>query len=337
MHACTTGNDTEFGVRDSTSHLSPLTFASHLVPADCMRTAVLIIVALALALHVSFSAEAGAPQSKIAFERDSNVWIANIDGTRTRKLIMGDDPRIAPDGTKVAFTMTPPRSKDVERYIAVVDVETGATRIFKDMPSDNCFGPVWSPNGSQILFEIFVDNHWRLGLVNADGSDFQFFKTPFRDQGWSSPCWAPDAKSIYCQDLENICSFGLDGELIAKWEVSKTIPKGDMDSSKRLSVSDDGKKLLIDLNMDEEVSLKDWEGPPPAIWMLDIASGKATRLTPKKSYASDSCWLSDSEILVVDAPRGAKISSIYRVSISDGTSRLVIKNAANPSVSADAR
>jgi TolB protein len=104
-----------------------------------------------------------------------------------------------------------------------------------------------------------------------------------------------------------------------------------------LSVSDDGKKLLIDLNMDEDVSLKDWEGPPPAIWMLDIASGKATRLTPKKSYASDSCWLSDSEILVVDAQKGAKTSSIYRVSLSNGASRLVIKNAVNPSVSADAR
>jgi TolB protein len=240
-----------------------------------MKTGFLLIVVLALGRQVSFATEVEAPQSKIAFERNSNVWIANVDGTRARKLIMGDDPRIAPDGTKVAFTMTPSGHKDVERYIAVVDVDTGATKILKDMPSDNCFGPVWSPNGSQILFEIFVDNHWRLGLVNADGSGFEFFKAPFREQGWFSPCWAPDAKSIYCQDLENICRFALDGELLAKWEVSKTIPKGDMDSSRRLSVSGDGRRLLIDLNMDEDVSLKDWEGPPPAIWMLDIASGKA--------------------------------------------------------------
>jgi TolB protein len=302
-----------------------------------MKTGFLVIIALALAPQVSFTADAGAPQAKIAFERDSNVWIANTDGTRGRKLIMGDDPCIAPDGTKVAFTMTPPVRKDVERYIAVVDVETGTTKIFKDVPSDNCFGPVWSPDGSKILFEIFVDNHWRLGLANADGSGFGFFKIPFREQGWSSPCWAPDAKSIYCQDLENICRFGLDGELLAKWEVSNTIPKGEMDSSRRLSVSDDGRKLLINLNMDEDVSLKDWEGPPPAIWMLDIASGKARRLTPKKSYASDSCWLSDSEMLVVDAQKGAKISSIYRVSISDGASTLVIKNAVDPSVSGGRR
>src|SRR5271167_4413712 len=137
-----------------------------------MKTGFLLIGALVLALLVSFAAEAGGPQSKIAFERGSNVWIANIDGTKARKLIKGDDPRIAPDGTKVAFTITPPGNKDVERYIAVVDAETGATKIFKDMPSDNCFGPVWSPNGLQILFEIFVDNHlvltvscWRSGRL----------------------------------------------------------------------------------------------------------------------------------------------------------------------------
>src|SRR5271165_4689337 len=178
----------------ATSHQPPATTSS---PIIAMKTGFLLIGALVLALLVSFAAEGGGPQSKIAFERGSNVWIANIDGTKARKLIKGDDPRIAPDGTKVAFTITPPGNKDVERYIAVVDAETGATKIFKDMPSDNCFGPVWSPNGLQILFEIFVDNHWRLGLVNADGSGFQFFKTPFRDQGWSSPCWAPDAINYF--------------------------------------------------------------------------------------------------------------------------------------------
>ena len=85
----------------------------------------------------------------------------------------------------------------------------------------------------------------------------------------------------------------LNGDLLVSWEIGKIIPQGDMDSSKRLSISQDGKKLLINVNMDEEASLKDWEGPPPAIWLFDIPSGKATRLTPKKSYASDSCWLGD--------------------------------------------
>jgi hypothetical protein len=52
-----------------------------------------------------------------------------------------------------------------------------------EAPSNNCFGPVWSLDGSQIVFEIFVENHWRLGLLNGDGSGFRFFEMPLRGPG----------------------------------------------------------------------------------------------------------------------------------------------------------
>jgi len=298
-----------------------------------MKSGFLALALLALAIGSLLSEEPGGPQRRIVFARDSTLWTANLDGTKMRKLTRGADPSISPDGTKVAFTMSPPGGKELLRYIAVAEVATGATKVFKETPSNNCFGPVWSPDGALIAFEIFVENHWRLGLINADGSGFRFFGMPPRDQGWSSACWASDTKSIFCQDLENICQFGIDGELLASWEISKIVPQGEMDSSKRLSISDDGKSLLIDVNMDAEESPKDWEGPPPAIWLFDIPSRKATRLTPKKSYASDSCWLSNTEFLLVDADKDGRVSSIYRASISGGIPRLVIKNAANPSVS----
>jgi TolB protein len=279
------------------------------------------------------SDEPGTSQRRIVFARDSTLWTANLDGTKIRKLVKGADPCISPDGRKVAFTMSPSGAKDVVRFIAVAEIATGATTVFKETPSNNCFGPVWSPDGSQILFEILVENHWRLGLINSDGSGFRFFKMPSVDQGCWSTVWAPDAKSIFCQDLDKIYRVSVEGDLVASWEISKIIPKGDMDSSKRLSVSEDGNKLLVNINMDEEVSLKDWEGPPPAIWLFDLPSGKATRLTPKKSYATDSCWLNNSEFLIVDTDRDGKIDSIYRASIDRWAPRLVIKNATDPSVS----
>jgi TolB protein len=304
------------------------------VSATCtMNTRFVIFALLLLAIHSSLSGEPEA-QSRVVFARDSDIWIANLDGTKVRKSTKGADPCISPDGRKVAFTMSSAGAKELVRNIAVVEVATGATKVFKDTPSNNCLGPVWSPNGSQIIFEIFVENHWLLGLLNGDGSGFHFFEMPSRDSGWSSVSWAPDGKSIFCQDLEKICRFDLTGELLASWEIGKIIPNGDMDSSKRLSVSNDGQSLLIDANMDEEESLKDWEGPPPAIWLFDLPSGKATRLTPKKSYASDSCWLNHSEYLLVDAAKNGRTSSIYQASIGGGTSRLVIKNAVDPSVSA---
>jgi TolB protein len=297
-----------------------------------MKAGNLLIAFIALAVHPLLADEPGTQQRRIVFSRDSTLWTANLDGTKIRKLVQGADPCISPDGRKVAFTMSPSAAKGVVRYIAVVEVATGATTVFKETPSNNCFGPIWSPDGSQILFEILVENHWRLGLINSDGSGFRFFKMPSVDQGCWSTVWAPDAKSIFGQDLDKIYRISLEGDLIASWEISKIIPNGDMDSSKRLSVSQDGNKLLVNINMDEEVSLKDWEGPPPAIWLFDLPSAKATRLTPKKSYATDSCWLSNSEFLIVDTDRDGKIDSIYRASIDRWMPRLVIKNATDPSV-----
>ena len=298
-----------------------------------MKASFLLLALLALTIGWSLSEEPVQPQRRIAFARNSTLWTANLDGSKARKLTKGDDPCISPDGTKVAFTMSPPQAKDVVRYIAVYDLDTGATNVFKETPSNNCFGPVWSPDGSKILFEIMAENHWRFGLLNGDGSSFRFLELPVRDGGWFSACWAPDGRSIFCQDLEKICRFGVDGQLLGSWEISKIIPKGDMDSSKHLSISDDGKSLLIDANMDEEEPPKDWEGPPPAIWVFDIPSEKATRLTPKKSYAADSCWISNTEFLLVDTGKDAKTNSIYLASIAGGTPRLLIKNAFNPSVS----
>jgi TolB protein len=268
-----------------------------------MNTRFLIFALLALAIHSSLSVESGAPQRRIVFVRDSNIWTANLDGSKERKLIRGADPCISPDGQKVAFTISPAGGKEIVRQIAVLELSNGSTKVFKETPGNNCFGPVWSPDGSQISFEILVENHWRVGLLNGDGSGFRFFEMPLRDPGWWSVTWAPDGKSIFCQDLEKICRFDLSGQLLASWEIGKIIPNGDLDSSKRLSVSGDGQSMLIDVNMDEEESPKDWEGPPPAIWLFDIPSGKATRLTPKMSYPSDSCWLNHSEYLLVDATK----------------------------------
>ncbi len=298
-----------------------------------LKAEFLVFSLLVLAVQASVGEDPGQSQRRIAFTRDATIWVANLDGSKMRKLMKGDDPCVSPDGRKVTFTMSPPGGNELRRFIAIAEIATGSTKTLKEMPSENCFGPVWSPDGTQILFEIFVDTHWRLGLVKADGSGFRFFNLPAEDQGWYSLCWAPDGKSIFCQDLEHISQFSGDGELLASWEITKIIPDGDMDSSKRLSVSPDGQRLLIGINMGEEESLKDSDGPPPAIWLFEILTAKAKRLTAKKSAAWDSCWLSDQEYLLVDASKNGKTNSIFRAPIAGGMPSLLIKNASNPTVS----
>jgi Tol biopolymer transport system component len=123
----------------------------------------------------------------------------------------------------------------------------------------------------------------------------------------------------------------LQGELIASWEIRTIFPDTDADSSDQFSVSPDGTRLLVDLGMANGESMKDFNGPPPAIWLFEIDSGKTKRLTPKHSYATAPCWLNDSEYLFIDADK--KGTSIFRTSIAGGPHKLVVRNAAEPSVS----
>jgi len=149
-------------------------------------------------------------------------------------------PEISPDGTRVAFN-TDEDSKTrpgPEGHIAIADLGTGEVTIFKEIPSDNCFGPVWSPDGSKLAFSIMADKARQLGLVNADGSGFRFVKNSgLRPEAFGAPEWARDGKSIFCHDLDNLYQIDLDGNVRKKWELSKILTDASMNGGDRLSVS----------------------------------------------------------------------------------------------------
>jgi len=282
-------------------------------------------------LLASTAFAADAPR-KIAFQReDDTVWVANLEGSGAKKIAHGVDPDISPDGTKLAFN-TEDKSSPA-RHIAVADLATGKVTVFKDVPSDNCFGPVWAPDSAKLLFYI-LDQNWDIGLANADGSGFRILKKAGPNgTSFFSACWMPDGQTLFCQDLENLCQIGLDGAVIDQWPLQKLFPKGDMDSSMRFDVSPDGKTLLVDLEIAADAGI-DKEGggyPPPSIWALDLAAETARRLSPPDW--SQPCWLTAEEYLFTGQGPRDKEPSIYRASLGAKTRKLVIKNASDPSVS----
>src|SRR5271156_591323 len=104
-------------------------------------------------LLFSTAAFAAGPQRSIAFARDDNtVWIANLDGSGAKRVAAGVDPVISPDGTRVAYNTE--SASGPERRIVVMDLATGERTTFANVPSDNAFGPIWSPNGTKVLFYI---------------------------------------------------------------------------------------------------------------------------------------------------------------------------------------
>jgi len=180
--------------------------------------------AVYLFVYLAFSALTNATQRKMAYERGENIFVADVDGTHAKKIVAGALPEISPDGTRIAFnTEGDAKTRPgPERRIAIADLGTGKVTILKDTPSDNCFGPVWSPDATKLAFSIMAEKAWQLGLVNADGSGFRFVKNAeLKSEAFGAPEWARDGKSIFCHDLDNLYQIDLEGNVLKKWELSK--------------------------------------------------------------------------------------------------------------------
>jgi TolB protein len=293
------------------------------------------IIPLALAF-VAFSATAFSGDRRIAFERGGDVWVANLDGGAAKKIAAGAWPNISPDGTRIAFnTEQHPTRPSLERHIATVDVASGKVTIFKDIPSDNCFSPVWSHDGHQIAFYIMSEDDWHIGVVKSDGSDFRFLKKAGPNKGsfWSM-CWAPDDRSYFCQDLTHLYHFALDGSLIKQWDVGKLTGGCSMSSGGRLDVSPSGRRMILDVDLNEESTRRNWDFPPPGIFVLDLENDSAKRVTAKGAYAAEPVWLNNDEFLCVIESENENDPSLYRVSIDGKNPKRLVKRVQTPSVSA---
>ena len=292
---------------------------------------------ITIVLCATFCAFVNAGQRKIAYDRNGKIFVADVDGTHPKKVAEGDWPEVSPDGTRVAFN-TEGDAKNrpgPERHIAIVDVASAKVTVIPDIPSDNCFGPVWSPDGKRLAFSIMTHNVWDLGLVNADGSGFRFVKNAeLKSEAFDAPEWARDGKSIFCHDLDNIYHIDLDGNVLKKWELSKILTDASMNSGNRLSISPDGNALLMDVDCGSEHERKNWDGPQPAIEKLDLSAEKAVRITGKDDYVWEPFWLTANELLCIMQKENEKQASIYRMFLDGKNPKLLVKDARTPSASA---
>jgi hypothetical protein len=93
---------------------------------------------------------------------DTNVFIANLDGSDLRGLLSDYYPSLSPDGTHIAVMSQ-------EGSVNVLDLDTGQTILL-----GNGTNPVWSPDGLRIMFNNPPDG---LYLANADGTGLQKIET----------------------------------------------------------------------------------------------------------------------------------------------------------------
>ena len=99
------------------------------------------------------------------------------------------DPRLSPDGTRVAYVVSTPNLED-DRYDRVIWVEGGQ---FTAGPGDS--SPRWSPDGSGLAFLRSIDGSTaQVAIIPADGGDSRTV-TDF-ELGVEALEWSPDGDRL---------------------------------------------------------------------------------------------------------------------------------------------
>jgi len=126
---------------------------------------------------------------KLAFTRESSIWLINSDGSNPKQvtnfsrkgewgqanLPFGDyDPRLSPDGTRIVFERLINDSSIHGNYeIFLINID-GSSEVRLTNTSYSQGFATWSPSGERIAFLVAAINnegHYRLYEMNADGSN----------------------------------------------------------------------------------------------------------------------------------------------------------------------
>jgi Tol biopolymer transport system component len=142
-------------------------------------------------------------------EGDHKIYRVNSDGTGRQELATGIEPRWSPDGSLIAYT-SDPWSDPWLVNIFVMRADGSDKCQLTDFATtvQRASWPVWSPDGSQILFGLYSTEEMisRICIMNSNGSD----QKVLTDNNDRYPEWSPDGSRI---------AYMCDQRLTDEWQI----------------------------------------------------------------------------------------------------------------------
>ncbi|HEY4108795.1 hypothetical protein [Puia sp.] len=237
----------------------------------------------------------------------------------TRIFVNGTDPRLSPDGRKIAYTDV--GGKDHERRIGVFDLEAGKVTIL-DTACHNCYGPVWSPDGNYLVYNAFTGRSWGIKYIDKENQHAVELGAPTDSLGFSSPTWSADGKKIVVQNMSAVYIYGLDGRVLQRVGFEQMDSSLSFSSSTSFMLNKSEDKLIYWAGVGEEARSGE---PHTAVFVHDLGAGKSMRISPR-GYE---CWqpVLKGDTVFCNGKKGAAgKENIYRMDLDGGHFAVAYKN-----------
>jgi len=259
----------------------------------------------------------------LAYQDEDKIVATSIDTMKQISFGGATDPAISPDGNKLAYTLSDSAGN---RSIWIADMENKSQGKLQ-VNSNNYYQAMWSADGGAIAFNIFNSkNLWKIGVIKTDNSGYVMLDSASKINVYA-PTWKNE-KEIVGQDLTKLYTFDRTGKLIDTKLIADLIGNEfSIASSNRFFYTKDGAKLIF--NAGNTDVLDGLTGPSEAVYILDLASKKVQRISPKGINVPYVFLTADDRIFYSGAEKPFTQSKIY-VSDLDGNIKTVVDKGNNP-------
>lgn len=310
----------------------------------------LIAVAFVAACSGGESAATEPSGGEIAFTVNDTgwheVWVMAADGTERRRLTdtepAGNDaagaggPAWSPDGTHIAFSAQIGTLEEDQRLTEIYVMRADGTDVRRLTTNEAADGsPSWSPDGERIAFTRISEPGTasaRSGIVviDADGVNETQITEASLPSFDVSPAWSPDGSRIAFTRASPIT--GSDGPGTGIYVVSSQAgdPQKLTDDGGDPDWSPDGTKLAFTSFRDAFGQTCFHEcGPSGEIYVLEIESGEAERLTESEANDGSPAWSPDGRYIAFWSDRSnpeAHENEIYLMTATGADVRRITDN-----------
>ena len=259
----------------------------------------------------------------LAYQDGRKIVATSIDTMKQISFGGATDPAISPDGNKLAYTINDSTGR---RNIWVADMEN-KSQLQLEVNGGDYYQAVWSPNGKAIAFNILKSkNLLKIGVIKTDNTGYVILDIGSKINVYS-PTWKNE-NQIIGHDLINLYTFDISGKLIDTKSISSLIGKDfKIVNSNRFFYSKDGQKLIF--NAGNSDVLEGFTGQGEAVYILDLASKKVDRISPKGMNVPYVFVTADDRIFYSGSEKPYTQNKIY-VSNLSGNSKLLVDKGTNP-------